>query len=64
MRDGRVDGFIATTTDETELRDALLMSQRRTELLQLAEEHALVGHWRVEVAIQRLIPHLIEHNAV
>lgn len=64
VRDGRVDGFIATTTDETELRDALLMSQRRTELLQLAEEHALVGHWRVEVAIQRLIPHLIEHNAV
>lgn len=54
VRDGRVEGFIATTTDETELRDALLMSQRRTELLQLAEEHALVGHWRVEVAKQQL----------
>jgi PAS domain S-box-containing protein len=48
-RDGRVHGFVATVADVTELHDALRLSERRTEQLQLAEEQAGVGHWRVEL---------------
>jgi PAS domain S-box-containing protein len=35
--------------DVSELAEALLTSRRRTELLELAEELAEVGHWRVEL---------------
>lgn len=48
IRDGAVLGVIATMTDVTELAEALLTSKRRTELLELAEQLAEVGHWRVE----------------
>jgi PAS domain S-box-containing protein len=49
IRDGEVLGVIATMTDVTELVEALLTSKRRTELLELAEQLAEVGHWRVEL---------------
>jgi PAS domain S-box-containing protein len=48
IRDGQVLGVIASMTDVTDLADALLTSQRRTELLELAEQLAEVGHWRIE----------------
>ncbi len=49
IRSGEVLGVIATMTDVTELTEALLTSKRRTELLELAEQLAEVGHWRVEI---------------
>ena len=49
IRSGEVLGVIATMTDVTELTEALLTSKRRTELLELAEQLAEVGHWRVEM---------------
>jgi PAS domain S-box-containing protein len=49
VRDGKVHGVVATGTDVTELREALLTSQDRTALLELAEELAAFGHWRIEV---------------
>ena len=49
IRDGEVLGVIATMTDVTELVEALRTSKRRTDLLELAEQLAEVGHWRVEV---------------
>lgn len=48
VRDGGVQGFVATANDVTELRATLLSSETQNALLTLAEDVAEVGHWRLE----------------
>ena len=54
IREGEALGFVATSVDVTELKAALLASQRHNALLALAEALAQVGHWRVEVGSELL----------
>ena len=54
VREGKVRGFVATGHDVTDLKAALLTSQRRNDLLSLAEAMAEVGHWRYAVATELL----------
>ena len=53
-RDGKVFGYVSTMIDVTELRDLLRRSERRADLLGMAEDIGDVGHWRMEVATGRV----------
>jgi PAS domain S-box-containing protein len=48
LQGGEVVGFISTTNDLTELKEALVTSEQRNALLLLAEEVGEIGHWRFE----------------
>ncbi len=52
VQGGSVVGFIATANDVTDLKTALLTSQRTNELLVLAEEVANLGHWHIDARSQ------------
>jgi PAS domain S-box-containing protein len=54
IRDGQALGFVAASVDITDLKAALLTSERDNALLKLAEEVAQVGHWRIEVGSELL----------
>ena len=59
-REGAVHGFVAALTDVTDLRKSLRDSERRNNLLELAEDIAEVGHWRIELSERRVFwsPHV------